>query len=126
MQTILLLENNAFTLAVMDALLSRAGYTLLKATDERAALAFVNNHDGPIHLLIADADANMRRTNQRTVLQASRPEMKVILISKSSKQQLLGRGILKPDDVLLKRPFTIGELRDLVSQTLGGPEYAAG
>src|SRR5712692_4776309 len=119
MQTILALEDNDFALGAVNTILSRAGYTLLTAESESAALSRAEKHKGPIHLLIADATM-IGRTGKRMVvaLQSSHPEMTVLYISAYTREDLIARGVLDPGDVLLQKPFPIGVLCDHVASVL--------
>jgi len=49
------LEDNDFALGIVNTILSRAGYTVLTAASESAAMSSAEKHKGPIQLLIADA-----------------------------------------------------------------------
>ena len=65
MQTILALEDNTFALGVVNTVLSRAGYTVLTAASESAAMSSAKKHKGPFQLFIADASVCLGSEQER-------------------------------------------------------------
>ena len=97
MATILVLEDNAFNLSVFETVLQRAGYTVLGARTGAQARQVAATHRGAIDLLIADVVLeDGRGPDVARQLRDARPNLRCLLISGYTDDELRYRGLLPP------------------------------
>lgn len=81
-QTILVAEDNDDVRQIFVAILERAGYQVLQASDGPEALRLEESHSGPIDLLLADVMMpGLKGSELAQLLRERRPELRVILTS---------------------------------------------
>ncbi len=119
-ETILLAEDASGVRAVSEEILTRLGYTVLVASDGRAALELAAAHRGPIHLLVTDVimpEMSGRQLADR--LRQQRPSLKVLFVSGYTDDAIVRHGILEPGIAFLQKPFTPLTLARKVREALG-------
>jgi DNA-binding NtrC family response regulator len=81
--TILLVDDDKLVSSLAEASLTAQGYRVLAAHDSDQALRLSDEHQGPIHLLIADQVMPPFMSGQElaTCLRLLRPDLKVLYIS---------------------------------------------
>src|SRR5690348_12404430 len=102
-------------------LLEKLGYTILGAANAGEALEKARQHDGPIHLLIADVvmpGPSGRELARR--LAATRPETRVLYVSGYTDDAIVHHGMLEPGLNFLQKPFTPSALARKVREVLDG------
>jgi two-component system, cell cycle sensor histidine kinase and response regulator CckA len=119
-ETIIVVEDEDAVRALSVAVLSRAGYRVLAAHTGEAAIALAEETDTPVHLLLTDVV--MPGINGRelaSVLQESRPELKVLFMSGYTDDAVLRAGVIADDCHFLQKPFQPQALLMLVREILG-------
>ena len=120
-ETILLVEDDPGVRRLTERILAVAGYTVLTARDEAAALAALAAHPAPIQLLLADlilpriGGAELARR-----VAEARPGTRILLMSGYPGDILAGNGVLPADANLVEKPFTADELIAAVHRVLSG------
>jgi PAS domain S-box-containing protein len=118
--TILLVEDDDIMRGLTAQLLKAHNYTVVEASDGKAALEIVESHGAPIDLVLTDVI--MRRMGGPELvdrLNATRPGMKVVYMSGYTGEQMANRAVLQPGVTLLEKPFTRTALLNLIHTTLG-------
>ena len=99
-------------------MLTWAGYQALEASHGREALATIEEHEGPVHLVLTDI--KMPGMNGYQLVDASlalRPELKVMLMTGYT-QDPLPKKISDAGIPLLQKPFDFEALPKLVQESL--------
>ncbi len=120
MATVLLVEDDAAVRRVIRHMLVEQRHEVLEAGSAPEAILVAGAHPGQIDLLLTDVV--MPQTNCDDLvsrLQASRPEMKVILVSGYSEDVLSQYGINESGPNFLPKPFTAEKLGAKIREVLG-------
>lgn len=81
-ETILVVEDNAAILKLVQVILEEAGFTVLAASSAKGAMGIEAEFGGTIHLLLSDVMMpDMCGPDLAEVLKRRRPEMRVMLMS---------------------------------------------
>jgi DNA-binding NtrC family response regulator len=124
-ETILVVDDEDSLRTVVVDLLGHLGYCTLSAANGREALELAERYKGRIDLLLTDVVMHpLPGPLLAEKLMRSRPEMKVIFISGYANASLAPDGILKPDTVLVHKPFTMKILSAKLREVLGDPATA--
>jgi two-component system cell cycle sensor histidine kinase/response regulator CckA len=101
------------------------GYTVLEAAHGAEALRIVGQHGAPIDLLIADVVMFGISGPQlaRSVV-SMRPDIKVLYLSGHTADALRRHGVLQPDFMMIRKPFTPMALLEAVRQAFEGGQGA--
>jgi two-component system, cell cycle sensor histidine kinase and response regulator CckA len=112
--TILLVDDDSTLLFALDAILRRAGYTTIVASDPVAALEKSREFTGPIHLLLTDVIMpEMNGPALARQILDERPHTRVLLMSAWNKV---------PHQLpFLPKPFRKEELLQQVAAVLSAP-----
>lgn len=106
-ETILLVEDDAEVRGLIQRVLERQDYSLLKAEDGQEALRLAAQHTGPIHLLLTDVV--MPGMSGQVLAQQvveRHPSVKVLYISGYNDEAIVHHGVLEPGVALLQKPFS--------------------
>jgi DNA-binding response OmpR family regulator len=126
MWNILLAEDDEAFRCLMSRVLAGQGYNVIEAGDGMSALDAARMHQGPIHLLCADAAVTrMDALALADKLKAAHSEMKVLIVMPRKSLMLVGtRPITEvhPEYGVLQRPFSLDELTDKVRAMLATPQ----
>lgn len=117
--TILLVDDDKAIRAVLTRVLERAGFTVLSAGSAADAERVWSEHDGPIQLLVTDLmmpEVRGDELAQRIV--RARPDVKVLYTSGYADAVVLQRGLIRPGDPFLAKPFMIEDVVSAVRQAL--------
>jgi DNA-binding response OmpR family regulator len=120
---VLLAEDEDTVRQMLQVVLERAGFQVLEARSGSQALRLCQGHDGPIHLLLADAlvvPVGGRQLAEQVAL--LRPTVRVLSISGYPRETLIAEGLLDPTVEYLQKPFTAGVLKEKLRDMLGGEE----
>ena len=122
-ETILLVEDEPTVRDLAVRILRRQGYTLLEASDGNEALRLLEEHGGPVHLLLTDVvmpGLSGRELAARA--QAAQPGIKVLFVSGYTDDAILQHRLLERGVVLLQKPFTPDSLAGKVREVLGASD----
>jgi len=134
--TILVVDDETAVVQLCAAILERAGFSPLPATNSSEALKICKNHPGPIHLLLTDlvlppsdfsfasGDNEFPNVHGHELAVRAlrlRMDLRVILMSGNIDQELAGYGIRRGNLPFLPKPFEHQVLVTLVRQTLQTP-----
>jgi|GEM_PF-572603 len=118
-ETILLAEDNEQVRELAHAILERQGFTVLVAENGQAALAILERHDGPLHLLLTDVV--MPEVNGRDLFAKAaerHPGLKVLYMSGYTDNVIAHRGILDKNVAFIQKPFSVNALAAKVREVL--------
>jgi two-component system, cell cycle sensor histidine kinase and response regulator CckA len=118
-ETILLVEDEAPVREVTTVQLDSLGYRVLSCPTGEAALATVQAHAGPVHLLLSDLvlpGMNGRELARR--LAEARPGLKVLFTSGYGEDVAARQGALDPGAHFLEKPYTLAALARRVRESL--------
>jgi PAS domain S-box-containing protein len=120
-ETVLIVEDHSSLRKLARKILQTNGYNVLDAEDGEQALRIIEEHEGPIHLLVTDVvmpKMNGRELAER--LQSLRPEVKVIYMSGYTDNAIAHHGVLEQGVNFIEKPFTPKGLARKVREVLDG------
>jgi len=120
-ETVLVVDDDPEVLSLAVDTLERVGYTVLSTTDSREALRLARARVEPLHLLLTDVVMPLMSGLQLAEeFRAARPDVKILLMSAYSTQEV--------DDyreaqrlLILDKPFTVVALERKVRAALDQP-----
>jgi two-component system cell cycle sensor histidine kinase/response regulator CckA len=113
--TILLADDEESIRAIGAQMLEHFGYTVLTAEDGREAIEIYRNRGNEINLVIMDMTMpHMDGAEAFSELRRINPQVKVILASGYSKEDIGSRFAGKGLVGVLQKPFTVGILREML------------
>jgi PAS domain S-box-containing protein len=118
-ETILLVEDSAELRHVALRFLTPSGYTMLLAATGEEALRLLEQHEGPVHLLVTDVvmpGMSGRQLAER--LAQTHPEIKVLFMSGYTGDTIVRHGVLQGKVPFLNKPFTAAALLRKVREVL--------
>ena len=105
--TILVVEDEPVLRTLAERTLMRAGHHVLMAADGDQALRIAAAHDGRIDLLFSDVVMpGLRGSSLAEMLRALRPDLRVLLTSGYTQDDVGRRGIVLGRDGFLPKPYT--------------------
>jgi len=125
-ETVLLVEDEEGVRALARTVLEMNGYSVLEASAGDQALLLVQQHAGPIHLLMTDVVMpRMSGPQLAERLARLRPTARVLYLSGYTDDAVVHHGILGPDTPFLQKPFGPEALARKVREVLDAtPEDA--
>jgi two-component system cell cycle sensor histidine kinase/response regulator CckA len=120
-QTILVVEDEAMVLEMMQRMLNQLGYHPLMAQNEREAVEIAQTFQGDIHLMLLDIGIPaMSSMEMYSILTKIRPEMQVILCS-SYELDDVARSLLEAGaSGFMRKPFQMKVLEAEIHKVLAG------
>ena len=118
--TVLLVEDEEMVRMVARDALERAGYTVLEAASGEMALAVLDHHSGPVHLVLTDVvmpSMSGRELVER--LKARWPELRVLLMSGYTDDAGGRHRKHSAAPAVIQKPFTPASLARKVHEVLG-------
>ena len=104
-ETILLVEDEALVRALARTILTAAGYHVLEAGSEEAALALADRHPAAIHLLLTDVVLpGIGGPQLAEQLRARRPGTRVLFMSGYTNDAAIRHGVVVSAVELLQKP----------------------
>jgi PAS domain S-box-containing protein len=121
-ETVLLVEDEATVRSVAREVLQMVGYTVLEAATGEEALQRVEQHSGPIHLLVTDVVMPGMDGRELAVrLMINYPAMQVLYLSGYTDEAIAHHRVLQAGIELLHKPFTPEALARRVREVLDQP-----
>jgi CheY-like chemotaxis protein len=123
-EVVLLVEDEPVVRGAVRRQLERQGYAVLEASNGSEALALAIAHE-QIDLVLTDVvmpELNGRALVER--LAVLRPGLRSLYMSGYTDDEILRRGLMRPDTAYLEKPFTLGRLADAVRRALDEPRFA--
>jgi len=119
--TILVLDDDPVIRRVMDRILSGQGYEVLSAGRAHEARRVLDEHEGPIDLLLCDLVLpDLSGREAANLLMARRPELRVIFTSGYSSHGSFRGELAHADWAFLAKPFEPAQLLEVVAAALEG------
>ena len=122
-ETVLLVEDNEAVRNLAGTILTRQGYTVLTAENGTDALKVLENHGGPVHLLLTDVI--MPEMNGRDLfarLSAQYPDLRVLFMSGYTDNVIAHQGVMDPDVSFIQKPFSVQGLAAKVRAVIDGTD----
>ena len=117
--TVLVVDDEEDLRDIMQRMLERRGFSTLIAGDSQKALAVCREHPGDIDILVTDLGlpgvSGGELSRSATEL---RPAMRVVYISGLPKEMAVADGLIEPDALLVKKPFSTELLIDALRSVL--------
>jgi len=120
-ETVLLVEDNAQVRDLTFTILEREGYTVLTAGSGGEAMAALDHHEGPLHLLLTDVvmpDMNGRQLFDR--VSERYPDLKVLYMSGYAENVIARRGVMDPGVHFIQKPFSVKVMAARIREALDG------
>jgi DNA-binding response OmpR family regulator len=118
--TVLVVDDEEDLRDIMRRMLERRGFSTLIAGDSQAAIGVCRDHPGEIDILVTDlglpgvSGGELSRTATEL-----RPGMRVVYISGLPKEMAVADGLIDPDALLVKKPFSTELLIEALHAVLG-------
>ena len=120
-ETILLVEDDAQVGAAAHRILTRAGYTVLAATNGTDALRLCGQHDGAVDLLLTDMEMpDMSGRELAEQVRGLHPVVRTAFMSGYTEDGVLRQGTFEPGTVFIPKPFTPRTLTQKLREALDG------
>lgn len=122
-ETVLVVEDEKMVCRLAVKLLSRRGYQVLSATSPGEAIAMVEQHEGPIDLLLTDVI--MPKINGRELadkITELQPEIKVLFTSGYTQNIIAHHGVMDENVEFLAKPYSLEALASRVREVLDRSE----
>ncbi len=119
--TVLVVDDEEDLRDIMRRMLERRGFATLVAGDSDQAIAVCREHPGVIDVLVTDLGLpGVSGGDLARNASGLRPEMGVVYISGLPKDIAVTKGLIGPDALLVKKPFTadllLEALRSILAQ----------
>jgi DNA-binding response OmpR family regulator len=109
--TVLVVDDEEDLRDIIRRMLERKGFDILVAADFSSAIALCRDHEGVIDVLLTDlglpGDSGGELARAAVAL---RPKLGVVYISGLPKDIAVSKGLIPPDALLVKKPFTAAVL----------------
>jgi len=118
-ETVLVVEDEEALLKLAVRVLARNGYVVHQALDGSDALRIIEQHEGPIHLLLTDVvmPGLSGKDLARSVREAL-PNIKVLYVSGYAGEVIEQHGLVERSERLLQKPFSEADLLSAVGEIL--------
>ena len=117
--TVLVVEDDKIVLEITSTLLSGLGYSVLTAMDGLEAIDVFQQHKNDIRFVVSDFA--MPQLNGLEALQRLRkisPDIKMILVSGYSEEQIMNDTYTERPQSFLKKPYSSQALKQAIASTL--------
>ena len=126
-ETILLVEDEAGVRALASMSLELYGSTVLPALDGNDALRVLQDHRGPVDLVLTDVVMpNLGGLELAKALRARFPQLKVLYMSGFTDDTTVRHGLLDAEMAFIQKPYTSVGLAQKVRQVLDRSESTPG
>src|SRR5215468_7428332 len=118
-KTILVVDDEPEIRKLVSAMVTQFGYHALTADSGDHALTMYRHLNGPIEMLITDVVApGMSGPMLADKLTELQPDLKVLYISGYDNTHVVQKYVVERGHALLKKPFTVDELRKKMAELL--------
>ncbi len=118
-EVILLVEDDDQVRNLTNTILKRQGYTVLVAQNGNEALAALELHEKPVHLLLTDVVMPGMNGKELFIRAAERhPDLKVLFMSGYPAGVIASRGVLDEGTAFIQKPFTVRALSAKINEVL--------
>ena len=118
-ETVLLVEDDGDVREFVRDVLRAHGYEVIAAVDGAQALTLIEQHAGPIHLVVTDVIMpRMMGSEVAARITALRPSIKVLYISGYPGDAIVKQGV--PEQAFVQKPFSVAALARRVRALLDG------
>ncbi|GIE97845.1 response regulator [Paractinoplanes rishiriensis] len=105
--TVLVVDDEEDLRDIMRRMLERRGFDTLIAGDSQEAIGVCQEHAGEIDILVTDLGLpGVSGGELSQAATALRPGMRVVYISGLPKDMAVADGLIEPDALLVKKPFS--------------------
>jgi two-component system cell cycle sensor histidine kinase/response regulator CckA len=112
---VLIVEDDEGVRLTTQELLRNLGYQVEIASTPEEGMRLYSEKHGQVDVLLSDiVMPGMSGPEMVSELRKSYPDLKVLFMSGHTPQEFQRRGLLKPDDEILQKPFTIRELAEKI------------
>jgi len=119
LETILVVDDDETVLRMVVTILERAHFHVLSAHNGADCITVANQTNGTIHMLLSDVEMpQMSGLDLSDALRATRPEMRVMLMSGGDNGLL----VLNYGWAYLQKPFMAVKLLQMVAEVLHTPD----
>jgi len=117
--TVLVVDDEEDLRDIMRRMLERRGFATLTAGDSDQAITVCREHPGVIDVLVTDLGLpGVSGGDLARSASGLRPEMGVVYISGLPKDIAVTKGLIDPDALLVKKPFTADLLLEALRSIL--------
>jgi PAS domain S-box-containing protein len=118
-ETVLLVEDDRAILHLAKTILEHQGYTVLAAQQPGKALTLLEQHNGPVHMLITDVVMpEMNGKDLQDKVTAFVPDIKTLFMSGYTADVIAQQGIMDKSIPFLQKPFSVRTLMRKVREVL--------
>jgi signal transduction histidine kinase/CheY-like chemotaxis protein len=122
--TVLVVEDDPGVRAFTSQVLRDGGSTVFEAANAAEALAIAARESRPLDLLLTDVVLpGIDGCDLAARLRALRPGLRVLFMSGYTPEEIAATAALASGDLLLKKPFLPGALRERVAHVLRSPSH---
>ncbi|HTZ52370.1 MAG TPA: PAS domain S-box protein, partial [Spirochaetia bacterium] len=121
-ETILVVEDEASILLMLQRALAQLGYTVIAAHSPAEALRAAEEHPGTLHLLLTDVvmpGMNGRQLVERVA--QLRPGVRALFMSGHTAEVISQRGVIEEGMPFIQKPFATAALASRIREILGAP-----
>jgi CheY-like chemotaxis protein len=123
--TVLVVDDEEDLRDAMRRMLERRGFATLTAGDPAEAEAVCRAYDGAIDVLLTDLTLPGASGGEvARLIQAMRPELRVVYVSGLPRDLAIGNGLVGPDAALVQKPFTSERLAAEIHRALDAVDGA--
>ncbi len=118
-ETILLVEDDHQVRKLTLAVLKQQGYRVLAAENGKEGLAMLDQHNGPVHLLLTDVimpEMNGKRLFER--ISQTYSDVRVLYMSGYTDNVIAHHGVIDPGVHFIQKPFNVKDLAAKVREVL--------
>ena len=122
-ETILLVEDNEKVRGLAIRILKQFGYSVLAAENGWTALTILDDHPGPLHLLLTDVIMpGMNGKELYDQISARLPGLRVLYMSGYAEDVIAHQGVLEEGVQFIQKPFSVQSLATKVRAVLDEKE----
>ena len=126
-ETILLVDDEAVILKMIEVMLRKRGYAVLAASTPLEAIRLAQAHSSEIDLLLTDVvmpEMNGHELSERLV--SLLPDLKCLFMSGYTASVIAHHGVWEQEVHFIAKPFLIEDLAAKVRETLDAPRLLSG
>jgi PAS domain S-box-containing protein len=123
--TVLVIEDEEGVRELAGRILTGRGYHVLEARHGTEALARLERSGGRVDLVLTDVVVPDMATDELERGLRAEADLPILYMSGYSREEVIHRKLIRPDDPFLQKPFTADELVESVGRTLHGREEVA-